>query len=286
MRSRVEIAWAVRRAGVSGRGAGHRCNRLLLAAGHLGGMAAEQRLRRLLVPQAPFLRPLPRTRGGRLAELGAGARPGARPRAGRCGPGDPGHGRYGGARGTCPGPPAQRPRGAAGAPASWPGARLPARKPPGAGAGEDAGRLTSRVDAHLDQAGGLLTPAQRAMVRDCASRLAWLVRGSRPWPATGISSPVTGSGTPPAAGWGSSTGNARARAGRPRSGPAGVRPVGRAARPPRGLLRGVRARSHPGGRRDALLLRHPRRTQRPAVGPGQRRRRGCQPRLADLRTIA
>ena len=42
------------------------------------------------------------------------------------------------------------------------------------GAGEDAGRLTSRVDAHLDQAGGLLTPAQRAMVRDCASRLAWL----------------------------------------------------------------------------------------------------------------
>lgn len=42
------------------------------------------------------------------------------------------------------------------------------------GAGEDAGRLTSRVGAHLDQAGGLLTPAQRAMVRDCASRLAWL----------------------------------------------------------------------------------------------------------------
>ena len=42
------------------------------------------------------------------------------------------------------------------------------------GAGEDAGRLTSRVDTHLDQAGGLLTPAQRAMVRDCASRLAWL----------------------------------------------------------------------------------------------------------------
>jgi 8-oxo-dGTP diphosphatase len=42
------------------------------------------------------------------------------------------------------------------------------------GAGEDASRLTSRVDAHLDQAGGLLTPAQRAMVRDCASRLAWL----------------------------------------------------------------------------------------------------------------
>jgi 8-oxo-dGTP diphosphatase len=42
------------------------------------------------------------------------------------------------------------------------------------GAGEDASRLTSRVDAHLDHAGGLLTPAQRAMVRDCASRLAWL----------------------------------------------------------------------------------------------------------------
>lgn len=42
------------------------------------------------------------------------------------------------------------------------------------GAGEDASRLTTRVDAHLDQAGGLLTPAQRAMVRDCASRLAWL----------------------------------------------------------------------------------------------------------------
>jgi 8-oxo-dGTP diphosphatase len=42
------------------------------------------------------------------------------------------------------------------------------------GAGEDASRLTSRVDAHLDEAGGLLTPAQQAMVRDCASRLAWL----------------------------------------------------------------------------------------------------------------
>jgi 8-oxo-dGTP diphosphatase len=42
------------------------------------------------------------------------------------------------------------------------------------GGGEDASRVTSRVDAHLDQAGGLLTPAQRALVRDCASRLAWL----------------------------------------------------------------------------------------------------------------
>jgi 8-oxo-dGTP diphosphatase len=42
------------------------------------------------------------------------------------------------------------------------------------GAGEDASRLTNRVDSHLDQAAGLLTPAQRAMVRDCASRLAWL----------------------------------------------------------------------------------------------------------------
>jgi Ser/Thr protein kinase RdoA (MazF antagonist) len=30
------------------------------------------------------------------------------------------------------------------------------------------------VDGHLDQAGGLLTPAQRALVRDCAGRLAWL----------------------------------------------------------------------------------------------------------------
>ena len=42
------------------------------------------------------------------------------------------------------------------------------------GVGEDASRVTSRVGGHLDQAGGLLTPAQRAMVRDCASRLAWL----------------------------------------------------------------------------------------------------------------
>jgi Ser/Thr protein kinase RdoA (MazF antagonist) len=42
------------------------------------------------------------------------------------------------------------------------------------GAGEDVSRLISRVDGHLDQAGGLLTPAQRAMVRECASRLAWL----------------------------------------------------------------------------------------------------------------
>jgi 8-oxo-dGTP diphosphatase len=43
-----------------------------------------------------------------------------------------------------------------------------------AGAGEDASRVTSRVGGLLDQAGGLLTPAQRALVRDCASRLAWL----------------------------------------------------------------------------------------------------------------
>ena len=42
------------------------------------------------------------------------------------------------------------------------------------GAGADASRLTSRVDGHLDQAGGLLTSAQQALVRDCATRLAWL----------------------------------------------------------------------------------------------------------------
>jgi len=40
--------------------------------------------------------------------------------------------------------------------------------------GEDASRVTSRVDRHLDQAGGLLTPAQRTLVRDCAGQLAWL----------------------------------------------------------------------------------------------------------------
>lgn len=44
--------------------------------------------------------------------------------------------------------------------------------PPGADAG--ASRLISRVDRHLDQAGGLLTSAQRALARDCASRLAYL----------------------------------------------------------------------------------------------------------------
>ena len=42
------------------------------------------------------------------------------------------------------------------------------------GARADVSRLTSRVDAHLDQAGGLLTPAHRTLARDCASRLAWL----------------------------------------------------------------------------------------------------------------
>ena len=42
------------------------------------------------------------------------------------------------------------------------------------GAGADASRLASRVGDHLDQASGLLTPAQHALVRDCASRLAWL----------------------------------------------------------------------------------------------------------------
>jgi Ser/Thr protein kinase RdoA (MazF antagonist) len=42
------------------------------------------------------------------------------------------------------------------------------------GAGADASRLASRVDGHLDQAGGLLTSAQQALVRDCASRLVWL----------------------------------------------------------------------------------------------------------------
>lgn len=45
---------------------------------------------------------------------------------------------------------------------------------PPTGAGEDVGRLTSQVDGHLDQVGGLLTPVQRALARDCAGRLAWL----------------------------------------------------------------------------------------------------------------
>jgi 8-oxo-dGTP diphosphatase len=38
----------------------------------------------------------------------------------------------------------------------------------------DVSRMTSRVDRHLDQAGGLLTAAQRALVRECANRLACL----------------------------------------------------------------------------------------------------------------
>ncbi|HVT68541.1 MAG TPA: aminoglycoside phosphotransferase family protein, partial [Trebonia sp.] len=42
------------------------------------------------------------------------------------------------------------------------------------GAGADVSRLTGWVDEHLDQAGGLLTPPQRALVRECAARLAWL----------------------------------------------------------------------------------------------------------------
>jgi aminoglycoside phosphotransferase (APT) family kinase protein len=42
------------------------------------------------------------------------------------------------------------------------------------GAGADVRRLTSRIDRHLDQAGGLLTQAQRALARDCATRLARL----------------------------------------------------------------------------------------------------------------
>jgi aminoglycoside phosphotransferase (APT) family kinase protein len=41
-------------------------------------------------------------------------------------------------------------------------------------AGADAGRLGGRADEHLEQAGGLLTPAQRVLVRDCAARLAGL----------------------------------------------------------------------------------------------------------------
>jgi Ser/Thr protein kinase RdoA (MazF antagonist) len=42
------------------------------------------------------------------------------------------------------------------------------------GAGADVSRLTSRLEEYLDQVGGLLTPAQRALARDCAGRLAWL----------------------------------------------------------------------------------------------------------------
>ena len=43
-----------------------------------------------------------------------------------------------------------------------------------AGSGADVGRLAGRVDGYLGEVGGLLTPAQRALVRECAGRLAWL----------------------------------------------------------------------------------------------------------------
>ena len=43
-----------------------------------------------------------------------------------------------------------------------------------ADAGVDVSRLAGRVDGYLGEAGGLLTPAQRALVRGCAGRLAWL----------------------------------------------------------------------------------------------------------------
>ena len=43
-----------------------------------------------------------------------------------------------------------------------------------ADSGADVGRLAGRVDGYLGEAGGLLTPAQRALVRECAGRLAWL----------------------------------------------------------------------------------------------------------------
>ena len=43
--------------------------------------------------------------------------------------------------------------------------------------GADVMRLASRADGHLDQVGGLLTPAQRVLARDCASRLARLGPG-------------------------------------------------------------------------------------------------------------
>lgn len=76
-----------------------------------------------------------------------------------------------------------------------------------AGSGADVGRLAGRVDGYLGEVGGLLTPAQRALVRECAGRLAWLGPGSRPLPATGISSLGTGSGTRALAGWASLTGN-------------------------------------------------------------------------------
>ena len=76
-------------------------------------------------------------------------------------------------------------------------------------AGADLSHLTSRVDRHLDQGGGLLTPAQRTLVRDCASAGSpGSAPTSRPLPATATSSPVTGSGTRLAASWASSTGNA------------------------------------------------------------------------------
>jgi hypothetical protein len=56
-------------------------------------------------------------------------------------------------------------------------------------------------------------PGLRELRRPAGS-LPGAVRGGRPrgfrlWPATGTSSLATGSGTPPAAGWGSSTGNAQ-----------------------------------------------------------------------------
>ena len=42
------------------------------------------------------------------------------------------------------------------------------------GAVADVSGPASRVDGRLDQAGGLLTPAQRTLARDCASGLTWL----------------------------------------------------------------------------------------------------------------
>jgi Ser/Thr protein kinase RdoA (MazF antagonist) len=42
------------------------------------------------------------------------------------------------------------------------------------GAGADASLMASRVGIHLDQASGLLTPAQWSLVRNCATRLARL----------------------------------------------------------------------------------------------------------------
>jgi hypothetical protein len=165
MRSRVEIAWAVRRAGVSGRGADHRCNRLLLAERdtsavwrlssasggcwylkrHSSGRFHAREVAALR-NWAPALGP------GRVPELAA-ADPEILVMVVTAVPGEPVLGLRLSTREE------QQVHRQAG---QMLGRLHESRLVPGAG--EDASRLTSRVDAHLDQAGGLLTPAQHCIL--------------------------------------------------------------------------------------------------------------------------